>query len=90
MTNALFRTIRQLSSSEEELLIYVRDSQPDDEFVHMLSSLSEVDYIILQTESLKNLCSAIHPHAVYLLERDHPVRLEEAKGLLESLIRQVV
>lgn len=89
MTTALFRTIRQLSS-QEELIIYVRDSQPNDEFIHLLSSLQEVDYIILQTESLKNLCNAIHPHEVFLLEQDKPIRLDPAKELLDSLIRQTV
>ncbi len=91
MSNALFRTIRQLSAQDgQELIIYVRDTEPDDELIHLLSSLHEVDYIILQTESLKNLCSAIHPHEVYLLEQDKPVRVDLAKDLLNSLIRQLV
>ncbi len=85
MTSALFRTIRQLSGREgEELIIYVRESHPDDEFIHLLCSLQEVDYIILQTESLRNLCQAIHPHEVFFLERDTPV---PAKQLLDSLIQ---
>lgn len=91
MTTALFRTIRQLSGqSDQELIIYVRDSQPNDEFIHLLSSLNEVDYIILQTESLKNLCSAIHPHEIYFLERDKMICLDQAKNLLDSLIGQIV
>lgn len=91
MSNSLFKTIRELSSSEDqELIIYVRDSHPNDEFIHLLSSLNEVDYIILQTESLKNLCDAIHPHEVYLLEQDKAVCLNQAKEVLDSLIRQMV
>lgn len=90
MSNTLFRTIRQLSTREEELIIYVRDTEPGDELIHLLSSLHEVDYIILQTESLKNLCSAIHPHEVYLLEKDNPVRIDLAKDLLGTLMRQGV
>lgn len=91
MTNSLFKTIRELSKrADEELIVYVRDSHPSDEFVHLLSSLHEVDYIILQTESLKNLCDAIHPHEVYLLEQDQAICLNQAKNLLDSLIRQVV
>jgi D-beta-D-heptose 7-phosphate kinase/D-beta-D-heptose 1-phosphate adenosyltransferase len=89
MTTALFRTIRQLSTqSSQELIIYVRDSDPNDEFIHLLSSLHEVDYIILQTESLKNLCNAIHPHEIYLLEHDVAVRLDKTKELLDSLLKQ--
>lgn len=87
MTNALFRTIRRLSENEaQELIIYVRDSHPKDEFIHLLSSLHEVDYIILQTESLKNLCDAIQPHAVYFLEGENTTRLDQAKDLLERII----
>lgn len=87
MSNALFRTIRQLSSRDgEELIIYAKETDPEDELIHLLSSLHEVDYIILQTESLKNLCSAIHPHEVYLLEQDRQIKL--AKDLLGTLIGQ--
>jgi len=90
MTTALFRTIRQLSNrGDQELIIYVRDSDPNDEFIHLLSSLHEVDYIILQTESLKNLCSAIHPHEIYLLENDTAIRFDRATELLDSLLRQI-
>lgn len=89
MSNGLFKAIRQFSQKkDEELLIYVRDTHPNDEFIHLLSSLHEVDYIILQTESLKNLCSAIHPHEVYLLEQDQPVRIDLAKDLLGTLMKQ--
>lgn len=87
MTNALFRTLRQLSEREgQQLLIYVRDSHPNDEFIHLLSSLHEIDYIILQTESLKNLCDAIHPHEVFFLEKDCAVQLDPAKEVLNSLL----
>ena len=89
MTNGLFRMIRELSEDEEQkLIIYVRGTNPDDEFIHLLSSLNEVNCIILQTESLKNLLGSIHPHEVFLLEEDLPVRLDSAKSLLETLITQ--
>lgn len=90
MTNALFRTLRELSRQGQELLIYVRDSHPNDEFVHLLSSLQEVDSIILQTESLKNLCEAIHPHEVYLLKGDQAVRIDQAQNLLDSLVKKTI
>jgi D-glycero-beta-D-manno-heptose-7-phosphate kinase len=87
MTNSLFRTLKNLAEKEdEELIIYVRDTRPSDEFIHLLSSLKEVDYIILQTEGLKSLCEAIHPHEIYLLQKGQIVRLEPAKELLNSLI----
>ena len=91
MTSALFRTIRQLASVEgRELLVYVKDSHPKDEFVHLLSSLQEVDYIILKTESLKNLCDAIHPYEIYLLEGEQAVRIDRAQNLLDSLLNKIL
>ena len=87
MTNALFRALRVFSKRDQELLVYVRDSHPKDEFVHLLSSLQEVDYIILQTESLKNLCEAIHPHEVYLLKGEQAVQIDQAQSLLDSLVK---
>ena len=88
MTNLLFRTLCDLSKREDsELIVYVRDSNPNDEFVHLLSSLSEVDSIILQTESLKNLCEKIHPHEIHLLGSDTVTRVIQAKELLENLIK---
>lgn len=83
MSNALFRTIRELSL-KEELIIYVPDSEPNDELIHLLSSLPEIDYIILQLTSLKNLCRAITPHEVYLLKQNRQIQL--AKDLLNHLI----
>lgn len=85
MSNLLFRTLRKLSAREEELIIYVKNVKPEDEFIYFLSSLSEVDYIVLQTESLKHLCEAIHPEEIYLLEKNESLRVDEAKDLIKTL-----
>ncbi len=84
MTNFLFKTLRQLAK-KEELVVYLQDSHPNDEFVHLLSSLQEVDYLILQVECLKNLCAAIAPKEVYLLEEEQLLPLKPVKDLLEAL-----
>lgn len=87
MTTALFRTIRTLSKRDQhELIIYVRDPNPKEEFINLLSSLSEVDFIILHHESLKNLCDAIHPNEVFVMDSDKVVELGHAKDLLENLL----
>lgn len=87
MSGALFQIIRELSQrKEQELIIYVRNCHPDDGFIHLLSSLQEVDYIILQTESLKNICHAIHPHEVHLLTGEKVVQLSQIKDLIASLM----
>jgi D-glycero-beta-D-manno-heptose-7-phosphate kinase len=85
MSNGLFRALRSLRlQEEEELIVYVRDSHPDDEFIYFLSSLQEVDYIILQSESLKVLCESIQPREIYFLE-DEKLRGSSAKAMLAAL-----
>ena len=86
MTTALFRSIRKLAMRERDtkLIVYIRDENPDEEFVSLLSSLAEVDFVVLQCESLKNLCEIIHPHEVFLMENDQLVVLDHFKSLLSS------
>lgn len=92
MTTALFRSLRKLASrdTEKKLIVYMRDNVPDEEFVSLLSSIAEVDFIVLKCESLKNLCDIIHPHQVFIIEDDKLTALDHATDLLsrvrESLI----
>jgi rfaE bifunctional protein kinase chain/domain len=87
MSTALFRSLRKLAfrDSERKLIVYVRDNDPDEEFVSLLSSLAEVDFIVLKCESLKNLCDIIHPHQVFIIEDDKLVALDHATALLSRV-----
>ncbi len=87
MSTALFRSLRKLSCRglEKKLIVYVRDNDPDEEFVSLLSSLAEVDFIVLKSESLKNLCDIIHPHQVFVMEEDQLLPLDHATALLSRL-----
>ncbi|MBS0607202.1 MAG: D-glycero-beta-D-manno-heptose-7-phosphate kinase [Parachlamydiales bacterium] len=87
MSTTLFRSLRKLASrdSEKRLIVYVRDNDPDEEFVSLLSSLAEVDFIVLKCESLKNLCEIIHPHQVFVIEEDRLVALDHATALLSRV-----
>ncbi len=79
MSNALFKTLRTLSRKENsELVVYVQASSGD-ELIDLLSSLSEVDFIILQRENLEHLLKIMHPEEVCFLEHDE-------KELLGSLL----
>lgn len=84
MTTTLFRSIRQLSyrKAGHKLILFVRDQNPDSEFVSLLSSLSEVDFIILKCESLKNLCEILHPMEAFTIEENKLVPVESAKDTL--------
>lgn len=87
MTNGLFRAIRQLSQQgDAELLVYVRGSDPSDEFIHLLASLQEVDFIIYQSENIKQFCQTIHPHEVFALENEKLQCLGKGKEILATLL----
>lgn len=87
MSTALFRSLRKLASKdcEKKLIVYVSDNEPDTEFVSLLSSLSEVDFIVLKCESLRNLCDIIHPHQVFIMEEDELILLDHATALLSRV-----
>jgi D-beta-D-heptose 7-phosphate kinase/D-beta-D-heptose 1-phosphate adenosyltransferase len=79
MNPTLFRTIRKLSQKENsELIIYAKTAW-DDEWLELLSSLHEVDFIITQQESLERLLEIVRPEEIYFLENDE-------KELLSGLL----
>lgn len=92
MSTALFRSIRKLSSrdSERRFIVYVRDTDPDEEFVSLLSSLAEVDFIVLKCESLKNLCDIIHPDQVFIMEKEKLIALDHASALLARVKENLI
>ncbi len=67
---ALFNEVRRVAkkTSRERLLIYILDAQPDANFIAFLSSLHEVDFIVLQSTSLGALCEQICPEKVFTLD----------------------
>lgn len=77
MSTALFCTLRKLSSKKlyQKLVIYICNINPDQEFVLLLSSLSEVDFIVLKSKSLKNLCKMIHPEHIFIMDHSQLVPL---------------
>jgi D-beta-D-heptose 7-phosphate kinase/D-beta-D-heptose 1-phosphate adenosyltransferase len=86
MSTALFRSIRELASRDPDmqLIVYVRDGNPDEEFISLLASLAEINFVVLKCESLKNLCEIIHPHEVFLMENNRLVALDHFRALLPS------
>jgi D-beta-D-heptose 7-phosphate kinase/D-beta-D-heptose 1-phosphate adenosyltransferase len=84
MSTEVFRSIRTISTREtgKKLIVYVRDNEPDREFVSLLSSLSDVDFIVLKCESLKNLCEIIQPDSIYSITNGHLTTLDHHVALL--------
>lgn len=66
LTSRIFSSIRQLSQKDDaDLLLYIKDEDPDEEFVSLLSSLHDVDFILVNGASLRSLCDRIAPSEVY-------------------------
>lgn len=72
VSNRLFSHIQKLStqSSNERLMIYLIDSNPDEDYLSLLSSLHEVDFIVVQSDSLASLTEKVHPNKVFTLNED--------------------
>ncbi len=88
MTNEVFRALRKLADKDKEkkLIVYIEDNDPIEDFILMLSSFSEVDFIVLKCESLRSLCDVIRPHQIYTMEKDGKLnRLEHASALLSRM-----
>ncbi len=84
MTIALLKSIRNLLAGKPatKLIVYIRDSDPEEEFVSLLSSLSDVGFIVLSCDSLRHLCAVIHPQEVFSMEGNLLVRLEHFQELI--------
>lgn len=81
LTSAIFNSIRKLAK-KDHLLVYIRDGQPSEEFVNILASFHDVDFIILKTDSLRHLCTLIEPAEIYSLDGDSLQMLEHVQHLL--------
>ena len=70
ISSKLFDIIKKLSaqSVKERLMIYLVDSEPDPLFVSLLCSFHEIDFIVIQSESLAHLCKKTFPEEVFVFD----------------------
>lgn len=55
-TSDIFKKIRNMKeTSKRDLVVHIRDAKPDDEFVTLIASLTEVDFILLEENTLHTL-----------------------------------
>lgn len=75
LTSTIYKSIRDLSScNQTKLLVYVRDEQPSDDFINILASLREVEFIILTKSSVHDLSDLIHPSEMYYVENTQLIK----------------
>jgi len=77
----LLKTIRTLSVSNRDLMIYFRDGSPCEELIHLLTSLSDVNYIVHNHDSFRKLCQMIEPADVYVYGRKELKKLDQVSSL---------
>jgi D-glycero-beta-D-manno-heptose-7-phosphate kinase len=69
LTPAIYHSIRRITQDPQaRLLIYINDAEPSEDFINILSSLREVEFIILMNNGLQNLCERLRPHEVHSVE----------------------
>lgn len=80
MSTAVFKSLRKLALKdvEKKLVVYLRDKNPDQEFISLLSSLSDVDFIVFECDSLKMLCDLIQPEEVFAIEESKLIDLDKS------------
>jgi len=80
MSTAVFKSLRKLAAKapENKLVVYLRDRKPDREFISLLASLSDVDFIVFECPSLKGLCDLIQPEEIYAIEASKLIDLEKS------------
>ena len=87
MSTAVFKSLRKLAAKDPEnkLVVYLRGRQPDREFISLLSSLSDVDFIVVECTSLKDLCDLIEPAEIYAIEASKLIDLEKSPTQLANV-----
>lgn len=87
MSTAVFKSLRKLAAKnpENKLVVYLRGSPPDREFTSMLSSLSDVDFIVVECTSFKDLCERIEPSEIYAIESSKLIDLEKSPVYLSGV-----
>ncbi len=79
-----FSSIQKLSKqSDGNLVIYLLDLDPDQDFVQLLASMQDVKFIIIQSGNLNSLCEEVPPANIYALNGKELVELSSTSALLE-------
>jgi D-beta-D-heptose 7-phosphate kinase/D-beta-D-heptose 1-phosphate adenosyltransferase len=69
LTTPVFSAIRRLAGRENrDLVVYVDGAEAEDEFIEVLSSLQEVDAVIVNKDALNQLCTRTSPAELCVFE----------------------
>lgn len=77
-----FAMLKKLRTVDQKLIVYIRDVKPPSDFVSLLASLHEVDFVVIKSDSLAHLCDELHPTHAYLFEQEKLSLLENTSALI--------
>lgn len=84
LTSCIFNSISKFGNREDcALLVYIRDSSPNEEFVDILASLNNVNFIVFSGENIQRFCQLITPEQVFVVENEELRQLEETMALFK-------
>lgn len=65
LTPSIFKGIRQMAAkTDRDLIVYLCDANPDEDFVSILSSLHEIKFILLDHPGMNHLCETAKPEEI--------------------------
>jgi len=74
----------QKSEQTEEIIIFIKDANPDAEFINFLATLKAVNFILLKKESLQTLCKNLSPKSIYSADKKSLKPLKEFSQLISA------
>lgn len=85
----LFQAIRALKKDKnKELILYITDDLPNESMIDLLSSLQEVDFIIIKEDCLHGIFDSIKIKESYMME-NKKLKAFRGKALLSKLFAPV-
>lgn len=80
MSTALLKAILKLSSTDKhKLVVYIKDEDPKEDFISLLSSLNSVHFIVLKKQGLKSLFKKINSEETYQIVGNKLKKLSSEK-----------
>lgn len=88
LTAEMYRTICQVANHKQDrdLIVYLIEKEPPEEMVAILSAIEDVDYLVINHDSLRKLCSAIDPDEVLVYNHHELQSLEDPSKLIGSIV----
>jgi rfaE bifunctional protein kinase chain/domain len=84
MNSSIFSAIHRLAKDpKRDLVVYLLDAKPEEDFVNLLAALHDVKFIVLQSDNLHTLCDAIKPSEIYAISNKQLVSLTSGTELLK-------